>query len=176
MRLPRVGRQVSRSTTDLSPQGNGEVVRHEPACTHRSRLDADRWLMSALPPKADKARTCRDVRFVPLPAVSSCSNIRVRKLDLLDHLVGDAEQRRGDGQSQTTWGICKPPVNATIAMVGTPARHAAPARLELSTLEDIEVTLQRSSFLPTRKPRSTNRPSSGRFQRWAERRSCAPRK
>jgi hypothetical protein len=53
--------------------------------------------------------------------------------------LGDAEQRRGDDQSQTTWGICKSPVNATIAMVGTPASHAAPARLELSTLEDIEV-------------------------------------
>jgi hypothetical protein len=81
--------------------------------------------MSALAQFADSSRTSREVREVPLPAVSSCSNIRVRKPGLLDHLVGDAEQRRGDGQSQTTWGICKPPVNATIAMVGKPALHAA---------------------------------------------------
>src|SRR5262245_50584127 len=52
--------------------------------------------------------------------------------------------------------------------------HAQLARLELSTLRTFEVTLQGLSFLATRKPTSTNPLSSSCFQRWAERRSCAP--
>jgi len=82
--------------------------------------------MSASPLKADM----RDLGWkCPLRAITGreqlqqhpCAEARLT----LDHLVGDAEQRRGDGQSQTTWGICNPPVNATIAMVGKPALHAA---------------------------------------------------
>ena len=43
--------------------------------------------MSALPPKADKERTSRYVRFVP--KADSCS---AAKRILFDHLVGAAEQ------------------------------------------------------------------------------------
>jgi hypothetical protein len=45
--------------------------------------------MAALPPKAEvDPRSCY-VAFVPIPAVSRCS-----KSNLLDHLVGEGEQRR----------------------------------------------------------------------------------
>jgi len=46
--------------------------------------------MSALPLKADKARTCWHVRFVPIADKRTAA----KKL-LFDHLVGAGEQRRG---------------------------------------------------------------------------------
>src|SRR5262249_6634559 len=77
------GRQqqpLAGPTTDLSLQGHREVVRHEPACTHKSRLDAGRWLMSALPPKAGKA----DISGCPLCGAHRCT-ARSRR-DVVDEL------------------------------------------------------------------------------------------
>ena len=48
--------------------------------------------MSALPPKADKERTSRDVCFVP--KADSCTATNAR---LFDHLGSEREQRRRDG-------------------------------------------------------------------------------
>ena len=53
--------------------------------------------MSGLPPQADLSASSRHVAFVPKPAVSSCSTCPVRKV-LFDHLVGDGEQRRRNGE------------------------------------------------------------------------------
>jgi hypothetical protein len=38
-------------------------------------------------------------RFVPKAAVNRCSNTSVQKSDLLDHLVGGAEQRWRHGEA-----------------------------------------------------------------------------
>jgi hypothetical protein len=47
--------------------------------------------MSALDRFSDSSRTSPEVREVPRAAVSRCSNMRARKANLLDHLVGERE-------------------------------------------------------------------------------------
>ena len=44
-------------------------------------------------------------RFVPKPALSSCSTCRVRKAELFDHLVGNSEQRRRHGEAERSCGF-----------------------------------------------------------------------
>jgi hypothetical protein len=56
--------------------------------------------MSALPPKADIRWAHCDVRFVPKADILRC-----KKMLLFDHLVGDGEQRRRDGEAQRPGGV-----------------------------------------------------------------------
>jgi len=51
-------------------------------------------------PKADIAERAWHVRFVPIPDKVQCS-----KVCLLDHLVGDREQRRGDCDAKCLGGL-----------------------------------------------------------------------
>src|SRR5262249_45337718 len=51
-------------------------------------ISASRHRMSALPRKRTNSGQSRDVRLVPIAAVSRCSNTNVQKTDLLDHFVG----------------------------------------------------------------------------------------
>jgi hypothetical protein len=57
--------------------------------------------MSALAPFADSSQTFREVREVPKPVVSSCS----KATSLLDHLVGNGEQRRRHGKAEHAGGL-----------------------------------------------------------------------
>ena len=57
--------------------------------------------MSALPPIADVNRDRSNVRFVPKGDVSTCSKIAPS----LDHLVGEAEQRCRNCQSEGPGGF-----------------------------------------------------------------------
>ena len=53
-------------------------------------------------------RTCQcaavERRFVPKADVSRCSNIRLQKADLFDHLVGDREHARWNCHSERLGG------------------------------------------------------------------------
>jgi hypothetical protein len=52
-------------------------------------------VMSALPPKADICSALAHVRFGPKADIAS----------LVDHPIGAAEQRRGDGKAEHTGGL-----------------------------------------------------------------------
>ena len=67
----------------------------ERPCTYKIAIADSARSMSALPYFADSGRTSREVREVPKPALSRCSNIGARKAGLLNHRVGAGEQRRG---------------------------------------------------------------------------------
>ena len=60
-------------------------------------------ITSALPPKADKQRTCRYVRFVPKAAVSNCSN------DALDNLAGAGHRAVGLSRNDVSSGSARSP-------------------------------------------------------------------
>ena len=51
--------------------------------------------MSALPPKADIGAAQINVRFVPIADIAG----------LIDYLVGAAEQRRGQGETEHPGGL-----------------------------------------------------------------------
>jgi hypothetical protein len=48
-------------------------------------------MSSGFAPRADIVAACRHVRFVPQPAVSSCSNMPCAETELFDHVVGKRE-------------------------------------------------------------------------------------
>src|SRR5262245_52725290 len=51
-----------------------------PACTGpRTAYSRRPWPMSALPPKADKEQTCRNVRFVPIPDIGKVSQVQYNR-------------------------------------------------------------------------------------------------
>jgi len=57
------------------------------------------------PLKADMPNSMRRVCFVPQADVSRCSNIRLQKPDLFDHLVGATEQREREGDAKRPGGL-----------------------------------------------------------------------
>jgi hypothetical protein len=59
--------------------------------------------LSACPLRSDRVRPFRTAairRRVPRAAVSRCSNMRVQKPDLLDHLVGGGKQSWRHGETK----------------------------------------------------------------------------
>jgi hypothetical protein len=61
--------------------------------------------MSALPPKADIGGLQLHVRFVPKAGVSRCSKNPLSKASLFDHLVGDREHARWNGETESLCGF-----------------------------------------------------------------------
>ena len=57
-------------------------------------------MFSASLPNSDRARRSRHFAFVPIPDFMHCSNE-----GLFDHLVGPAEQRRWDGETERLCGL-----------------------------------------------------------------------
>src|SRR5262249_35166442 len=114
-RLPPQRSKGMRGRHDTHRRFEVPAANGSPTLLHRSvssrptsALDQERTspaylAMSALPPKADKQRTSRYVRFVPIAAVSSCSKMSA-EASLLDHLVGAREQGRWQRNPQRLGG------------------------------------------------------------------------
>ena len=60
---------------------------------------------SAVPRTADIGECGWHVAVVPLAAVSRCSNMRVQKPGLLDHLICAGEQRRRHFEAERLGGL-----------------------------------------------------------------------
>jgi hypothetical protein len=56
--------------------------------------------ISALPPRADVGTD-----IVEPPLMSRCSNVRARKAELFDHLVGEGEQLIRHGEAKNPRGL-----------------------------------------------------------------------
>src|SRR5262249_9374266 len=83
-----------------TPQHRRRLLRCGISIWRMSALGQERTLhvtypMSALPLKADKARTCWHVRFVPKADLCTAA-----KATLFDHLIGDREHARRDGEAE----------------------------------------------------------------------------
>ena len=60
---------------------------------------------TAVPQKADVVLNAANGSFVPIAAVSRCSNVGCRTQTLLDHLVGAREQRWGNFEAERLGGL-----------------------------------------------------------------------
>jgi len=77
-------------------------VRHFQVKTSKAQ---HKQIFSDLAPIADMSEPRRHFRVVPKAVVSRCSNVRARKAELFDHLVGNGEQPWRKTEAEYSGGV-----------------------------------------------------------------------